>query len=131
MALGGAALEWDLEIGSGKGKARACREPASSQLKCFGVGAPGYALRPLPKKSGKWVMHGTVLLPARKQTHVRTVITFEDHGDTHVNEYPSHKDMFMRVKNQLAGRRSCSARTSRMRGGRAHCVNVSMTFIFS
>jgi hypothetical protein len=37
-------------------------------------------------------------LPDGKRSEIRTVTTFENNGDTHINEYPTYKDVFTRVK---------------------------------
>lgn len=98
-AADGAGLNWNLQIGEGKAQFLTYWDPASSQLKEFGIGSSGAIFEiVLSKEADKWINEGTMTLPDGKRLDIRTVTSFEMGGDTHVNDYPTHKDVFTRVK---------------------------------
>ena len=98
-AAGGAALDWDIQIGDQKAVALTWWDPVAKQLKELGIGASGGQFDlVITKEADKWNNQATMTLPDGKRIEIRTVTTFSKEGDRHVNDYTDHQDVFTRVK---------------------------------
>lgn len=96
---GGTALQWNLRVGTGMGQGFTYFDPINKQLKELWVGSDGSCFDlVITKEDGKWVNQATMLLPDGKKSEVRMATTVAKDGNTHVNEYPTHKEVFTRVR---------------------------------
>jgi hypothetical protein len=99
-AANAAALEWNLQIGEAKAQALMFWDPASKKLKEFVVASDGsYIELVVTPDAGRWIHEAVMTLPDGRRIDIRMVTTFAKDGDTHINEYPTHRDVFTRVKN--------------------------------
>jgi hypothetical protein len=96
--LDGAALQWSLQIGEANTLALVGWDSDSKRLREFVVTSTGDCFLVFVTKEGdKWVTTAELTMPDGKRKAIRAVTTFDNNGNRHVNEYPTHKDVFTRV----------------------------------
>jgi hypothetical protein len=96
--LGGMALQWNLRIGEADAHALVGWDPEAKRLEEFVVTSTGDKFLVFVTKEGDdWVTTADLKMPDGSRKAVRAVTTSDNNGNRHVNEYPTHKDVFTRV----------------------------------